>query len=149
MNLLIPEVGAHGAVGEHVHHVEIGAALLAAFLAFPGVKRPPKAVFRRLFPRPVQGFDAVAQKGFGDFRLGVHEHGKEEHFRIPEDGPLVGLAGKPPGRNGHALRVARGHAVQMILAGVQEKRRFFVPLQGDFGLGPNRFPGVKVRLQAG
>ena len=100
MVLLIPEEGTHGAAGEHIGDVVIRAGVEASILAFPGIKSALPAILFCLFQRAGQRLDAVAHHGAGHLRLGVEEIVQNEHFAVPEDRPLVGLAGKSPGRDG-------------------------------------------------
>ena len=80
VNLLVPEIGPDRPVGKYIHHIEISAAFLSTFLAFPGIKRSAEPILCGFLQCTGQGFNAVCQQRPGNFRLGIDKHGKQENL---------------------------------------------------------------------
>src|SRR5258708_15804469 len=93
MHLLVAEVSAEVSFGERIADVEIGAGIVAGFLAFPGIEcaLETNAFSLCLSARAIQGLDPIAHQFNRLFRVGMQEAGEHEHFRVPETPSFVNL----------------------------------------------------------
>ena len=144
MDLLIPEEGPHGTLGEHVRHVVVGAGVKAALLALPGVKRTLPAIGFCLLQGPGQSLNAVAHHGPGHLGLGIQEVVQDEHFAVPEDSPLIGLSGEAPSGDRQIVPVAGGDRIEVVEGVVDLILGLLIALDLHRAPVPNGLPGVLV-----
>ena len=137
MNLLVAEIGAHGAVGENIGDVEERAGIIARILALPGIERAAITVFACLATRAVEGVIAIEQQVAGKVWKGVGEKREHENFGVPKNGAFVHLTRHAARRDGCVFGVRWDNGEQVIHAEAQGLLCGSIPFDLDVTIVPS------------